>query len=164
MLAHNSEPLLQGQHLFLINITPKLVLMHSIKYYLSHKLVLLEYYIKYYLSDNCLCWDFYGPVNQLRSCWAQTVYLTTLFSGQALSSKLLTRTCASSITRKLQLPFLNQQKGENDCWKYFMITLHAVLLDPVGINLATSWSAVWHTSDWATKTGSSQTNYYSCTI
>ena len=43
--------------------------------------------------------------------------------------------CADSFARNWQLPFLNQQKGENDCRKYFMINLHERMLptwSPVG--------------------------------
>ena len=50
------------------------------------------------------------------------------FTGQALSSKRLTSICANSFTRNLQMPFLNQRKGENDRRKYFMINLHERIL------------------------------------
>ena len=43
------------------------------------------------------------------------------FPGQAKSSKWLTNICAHSFARNRQLAFLNQQKGENDHRKYFMI-------------------------------------------
>ena len=67
---------------------------------------------------------------------SQHVELVTLpnhnFTGQAQSSKRLTCTCAHSIARNWQLPFLNQWKGENDHIKYFMINLQERMLpDPV---------------------------------
>ena len=44
--------------------------------------------------------------------------------------------CAHSFTRNWQPPFLNQQKGENDRRKYFMINLHErMLLTLAGLNL-----------------------------
>ena len=40
-------------------------------------------------------------------------------------------------------PILNQQKGENDCRKYFMINLHERMLPTsVGVEPVTSWSPV----------------------
>ena len=41
----------------------------------------------------------YGPVNPTRSYRAQSVYQTTLFTGQALSSKRSTSACAHSFAR-----------------------------------------------------------------
>ena len=50
------------------------------------------------------------------------------------------------------MPFLNQSTGENDHRKYFMINLHVwILPDLAGIEPATFWSPVGHTSDWATE-------------
>ena len=44
--------------------------------------------------------------------------------------------CAHSFARNWQLPFLNQQKGENDCRKYFMIKSRwKKAADPKGLNL-----------------------------
>ena len=41
------------------------------------------------------------------------------------------------------MPFLNQQKGENDRRKYFMINLHERMLPTsAGVEPATSWSPV----------------------
>ena len=83
---------------------------------------------------------FYGPINQLGSCQAWSVYLTTLFLGQALSSKQLTSTCAffhQKLTTAL-LDFLNQGKEENEPRKYFMIYLQErMLLDPARIKPVT---------------------------
>ena len=43
--------------------------------------------------------------------------------------------CAHSFARNWQLPFLNQQKAENDGRKYFMIDLHKrILLTRWGLN------------------------------
>ena len=50
------------------------------------------------------------------------------------------------------MPFLNQQKGENDHRKCFMIkSPWKNVADPAGVNPATSWSQVRCTSNWATK-------------
>ena len=50
------------------------------------------------------------------------------------------------------LAFLNQQNGESDRRKYFMINLHERMLpDPAASKPMTSWSPVGHTFDWATK-------------
>ena len=71
----------------------------------------------------------------------------TLFLGQAWSSKLLTSTCAHYLTKNWQLPILNQQKGDNDLKKYFMINLHERMLqdllaiEPV-TSLITSWMCI----------------------
>ena len=70
---------------------------------------------------------FYGPVNPMRSCRAQSVYLTTR-SWTGLVLKAVNQYCAHSFARNWQLPFLNQWKGENDCGKYFMINLHERIL------------------------------------
>ena len=92
------------------------------------------------------------PSQPIRAMSSRSVYLTTLYLT-GLSSKLLNSTCAHSFTRNWQLPFLNQQKGENDCRIYFMINLHKrVLPDPVGKEPTTlisrPWSPVGHASDW----------------
>ena len=63
---------------------------------------------------------FYGPLNPMRSCRAWSVDLTTRLLGR-LSPLSGCQYCAHSFPRNLQLPFLNQRKGENDCRKYFMI-------------------------------------------
>ena len=66
----------------------------------------------------------------------------------------LTSTCAPSFARNWQLSILNQQKGENDHRKYFMMEFHIRMSpDPAEIEPTTSWSPVRHTSDWATKDG-----------
>ena len=89
------------------------------------------------------------------SCRAQSVYLTT-FTGQTYSSKQLTSICAHSFARNWQLLFLNQQKGENDRRKYFMINLHERKLPTlVVVEPATSWSPVGRSSNWATEADSS---------
>ena len=49
------------------------------------------------------------------------------FTGQAQSTKRLT-SIVHSFARNWQLAFLNQQKGENDCSKNFMIDLHRRML------------------------------------
>ena len=81
-------------------------------------------------SDQGLVLRFYGPVNQMGSCRARSVYLTTCLLG-----RLSPLSC--------QLPFLNQRKGENDHRKYFMINLHERMLPTsVGVEPETSWSPV----------------------
>ena len=100
----------------------------------------------------CFVLRFYSPINPLGSCQAQSIYPTTCFPGQAMSPKQLTSTCAHSFARNWQLPFLNQQKGENDCRKYFIINLQdRILPDLVGIKPVTSWSPVGHAPNWATE-------------
>ena len=64
------------------------------------------------------------PSQPIRVMSSWSVYLTTLFPGQVWSSKQLTCICEHSFARNWQLPFLDQQKGENDHRKYFMINLH----------------------------------------
>ena len=85
---------------------------------------------------------FYGPVNPLGSCRARSVYLTTLYwAGLVLYA--VNQYCAHSFARNWQLPFFNQQKGENDRRKYFMINLHERMLPTsAGVEPATSWSPV----------------------
>ena len=88
------------------------------------------------------------------------------FLGLAYSFKLVIGTCAHSFSSSWQLP-LNQQKGENDHRKYFVINLHRRMLpDPVGFELATHYENTpiqiywkfyhvfvmfWCASDWATE-------------
>ena len=90
---------------------------------------------------------FYCPVNPLRSCQVRSVYLTKFFLGQTWSSEQLNISWAHSFARNWQLPFLNQQKGENNSRKYFMINLHERMLpNPAGIEPAI-WSPVGQASD-----------------
>ena len=85
---------------------------------------------------------FYGPVNPMGSCRARSVYLTTRLLGR-LSPLNVNQYCAHSFARNLQLPFLNQRKGENDRRKYFMLNLHERMLPTsAGVEPATSWSPV----------------------
>ena len=64
-------------------------------------------------------WRFYGPVNPMGSSGARSVYLTTCLLGRLSPLLAVNQYCAHSFARNWQLPFLNQQKGENDCRKYF---------------------------------------------
>ena len=94
---------------------------------------------------------FYGPVNPMGSCRARSVYLTTRLLGR-LSPLNVNQYCAHSFARNLQLPFLNQRKGENDRRKYFMINLHERMLPTsAGVQPATSWSPVGRASNCATR-------------
>ena len=52
------------------------------------------------------------------------------FTGQVWPFKRFTSTWAHSFTRNWQISFLNQQKGEYDHWKYFMINLHESFAGP----------------------------------
>ena len=62
-----------------------------------------------------------------------SVYLAIHFPGQAfVPLKPSTSNCALSLARYRQLPFLNQQKGENDHRKYFMINFHKRILPKPG--------------------------------
>ena len=92
---------------------------------------------------------FYGPVDPVESCRAQSVYLTTCYwAGLVLQA--INQYCAHSFARSWQLPLLNQQKGENDHRKYFMINLHErMLLTSVEVEPVTSWSQVGRASNWA---------------
>ena len=122
--------------------------------YLQH--LISVYTVWYCLSVQILRFLFvlriYGPVNKLGSCWVQSVYQSTLFPRQVLSSKRLTSACAHSFTRNWQLPFLNQQMGESGPRKYFMTNFHKRMLwDPVEIKPAMLWSPFERTSDWATE-------------
>ena len=88
---------------------------------------------------------FYGPVNRMGSCWAPSVYLSTLLLGRLSppSSQPVYQYCAYSFARNWQMPFLNQWKGENDRRKYFMIkSPRKYVADPAEVEPATSWSPV----------------------
>ena len=75
---------------------------------------------------------FYDPVNPVGSCRAQSVYLTTLLLGRLSPPS----GCTHCFTSNLQLPFLNERKGENDHRKFFMINLHErILTTQQGYNL-----------------------------
>ena len=62
--------------------------------------------------------------------------------------------CAHSFARNWQLPFLNQQKGENDRRKHFIIkSPRKNVANPAGVESAISWSPVGRASNWATEAG-----------
>ena len=62
--------------------------------------------------------------------------------------------CALSFARNWQLPFLDQQKRENDHKTYFMINHHErMLTTQLGIQPTIPWSPVGRVSNWATDTG-----------
>ena len=86
-------------------------------------------------ADDLFVLRFYGPVNPLGSCQAQSFYVTTLFSWAGLVLQVVNQYCAHSFPRNWQLSFLNEQKDENDSRKYFMINLHErMLLTWQGLN------------------------------
>ena len=80
----------------------------------------------FWFTTSLFVLKFYGPVNPMGSCRAQSVYLTTRLLGR-LSFLAVNQYCAHSFTKNWQLPFLDQRKGENDHRKYFMINLHIQL-------------------------------------
>ena len=75
---------------------------------------------------------FYGPSTVLRYFRVRSVNLSTQFLGcfSVLS--------AHSFASNWQLPFLNQQKGENGCRNYFMTNLHEQFCRARGSNLRPS--------------------------
>ena len=83
---------------------------------------------------------FYGLVNPMGSCWAQSIYQTTHLLGRLcpLSSSPV---CAHyNFARNWQLPFLTQQKEENeeDNWSrsaLFVIKYANLYLQPGSSNL-----------------------------
>ena len=77
-------------------------------------------------EDNsiCLCWGLAS--SQLVRVMSSAVSLPNHIFLDRLSP--LTSICAQSFSRNWQLPFLNQRKEENDCRKYFMISLHERML------------------------------------
>ena len=80
---------------------------------------------------------FYGPVNQMGSCRVWSVYLTTCLLDKRLTS------IVHILSPETDLLFLNQQKGENDCRKYFTINLHERMIPTsAGVKPATSCSPV----------------------
>ena len=58
---------------------------------------------------------------------------------------MLTSTLLYALASNWQLPFLNQQKGENDCRNYFMINLHESYAAELGFKHANPGSAVKRT-------------------
>ena len=70
---------------------------------------------------------FYSPVNPVGLCRAQSVYLTTLLQGRLSPLRGIPVLCRF-FRQKLTTAFLNQQKGENDCRKCFMINIHERML------------------------------------
>ena len=93
----------------------------------------------------------------LREDLDRSVHLSTLFLVRCspLSG------WAYSFPRNWQVPFLNQQKGENDHQKYFIITLHERKLpDPVWIKPVTSWSPARPASGCATEPSTYRTKGY----
>ena len=73
------------------------------------------------------------------------VYVEVLWPSQpnGVMSSAISLHNHTFTARNWQLPFLNQQKGENDHRKYFMINLYErMLLTSAGVQPATSWSPV----------------------
>ena len=95
-----------------------------------------------------LNWDFTAHSTLLRPC--QFCQLTlSQFSGQALSPKRLTNTCAHTVASNWQLPFLNQRKWGNDSRKYFMINVHGSYVVELGFKLGIHGSVVRRAADCA---------------
>ena len=101
-------------------------------------------------ADNLIELRFYGHVNPLGSCKASQLTYPH-FSLAAKSSKVLTSTCAHSFPWNWQLPFLNLQKGENNCRKYFMINFHEICCRTWSGSKRSHLITVGCTSDRATK-------------
>ena len=96
-------------------------------------------------------------VSSLEEDLDRSIHLSTLFLVRCspLSG------WAYSFPRNWQVPFLNQQKGENDHQKYFIITLHERKLpDPVWIKPVTSWSPARPASGCATEPSTYRTKGY----
>ena len=85
---------------------------------------------------------FYDPVKPIWSCWVRSVYLTTLLLGRLspLSGKQVSGIVPILLPETDNLlPFLNQQKGENDPRKYFMVkSPRKNVADPAGVEPSTS--------------------------
>ena len=87
---------------------------------------------------------FYGPINLLGKCWAGDFTLPH-FSLAAVSVHILSSETGNAL--------LDSVAG-NGLRKYFMINLHEIMSpDPAGIEPATSWSPVGHSSNWSTEAG-----------
>ena len=65
-----------------------------------------------------VCVEVLRPSQPSESCWARSVYLTTLFFLDRFSPLAVNQYCAHSFTRNWQLLFLNQRKRENDRKKF----------------------------------------------
>ena len=101
-----------------------------------------RYNLSIFNSDWLVGLEFNSPVNTFMVMSIRAVYLMT-FLLDRMTSKRLTSTCAFSFTRKWQLPYLNQRKGQIVCRKYYIIILHERMWpDPAETELATSWSPV----------------------
>ena len=133
-------------------ITPCYALVHTVPHsYASH------FTFPWSAKSWTLCthmWlaglEFNSPVNAVKVMLSWSVYIATLFLGR-LSPLAVDQNLCTFFYQKLTLFFVNQQKGENDQWKYFMINLHErILLDPADTKPTTSWSPVGRASDWAT--------------
>ena len=98
----------------------------------------------------CLCWGLW-PSQPIRVMLSVVSLPNHTFTGQAQSAEQLSSiNCAHSFARNWKLPFLNQQKGEINGRKYFMINLHKRMLQTWwGGRTHTSCSPVGRISNWA---------------
>ena len=85
------------------------------------------------------------PVDILNSFRARSVNLSTLFLGKLLG--------IVPVARNLQLPFVNQRKGENGRRNYFVTNLHEIMLPGVRIEPSTVRIPGGRVSDRATAPG-----------
>ena len=94
----------------------------------------------------CWCfltlWHILGHFGQGQLSYPHYSWASLLGSLQVLS--------AHSFTNNWQLPFLNQQKGENGRKNYFMTNLHERMLPDVRIEPSTVCIPGRCTSNWAT--------------
>ena len=76
-----------------------------------------------------VCVEILRPYQPIRVMSSVVSLPNNTFSSEGFkSSKWLISTCAHSFGRNWQMPFLNQQKGENDHRKYVMINCHERML------------------------------------
>ena len=108
----------------------------------GHMYMLHEIIIPYHFF--CVCWSFKAQLTY----WGHVEHGQFTYPHLGLVFYAVNQYCVHSITRNWQLPFLHQQKGENDRRKYFMINLQECCW-PGGVEPATFWSPVRCASNWA---------------
>ena len=88
--------------------------------------------------------EFKSPANTIKVMLSRSPH----FSWANLILNLwLTSTCAHSFTRNWQLPFLNQQKEENDHRKYFTISLHERIFTDLARIKPGTWAQLFKAND-----------------
>ena len=118
---------------------------------MSWSLTTFSKLLKSYRNDGWLVGlEFNGLVNTVEIMLSWSVYLTT-FPGQALSFKQLSRICAPSFARTWQLPSWISGREKKIVENISDNLYERMLPDLARIKPATSWSPVWHASNWATE-------------